>query len=322
MTAPPPNGPPGGIPPPAAVRLGPFAAGAFSLLMVGSLYALPLLGLVIAPLGLIPVLHLEAAQASRVPVSAWVVGVLAVSAALGLSYALALLLPYMLLVAAPAASVRLWARIGGPEGRWTAATVLAAAVAVLALVAVLSLPAGPVEASRAALREMAPAMLETATAGSSTSVGSVELALDHLERWGVWVAPSLPIAYLVVVLFWIRPRLPLLGLRLPVGPFEAYRSEEWLPAAFAVAGGGTVLLGGTGRWVALNLLVAVLLLYFVHGLAIIRAHLVRYVGRGWLVRWGVALLCLVNPLPLLVAMLGVADSFYPLRPRLNDDGGQ
>lgn len=322
MTARPPTGTPGGAPPPPSVRLGPFAAGAFSLLMVGSLYALPLLGFVIAPLGLIPVLHLEAAQASRVPVWAWVAGLLAMSAALGLSYALALLVPYALLVAVPAASVRLWARAGGPEGRWAAVTVLATTVAVLAVVAALSLPAAPVEASRAALREMAPEMLEMAATGSSTSAGRTELALDHLEQWGVWIAPSMPVAYLVVVLFWIRPRLPVLGLRLAVGPFEAYRSEEWLPAAFAVAGGGTVLLGGTGRWVALNLLVAVLLLYFVHGLAIIRAHLVRYVGRGWPVRWGVALLCLVNPLPLLVAMLGVADSFFPLRPRLDDDGGQ
>ena len=56
----------------------------------------------------------------------------------------------------------------------------------------------------------------------------------------------------------------------------------------------------------------------------------RYTGDGrpWtgdrvarLVRWGIALLCLQGPLPLVVATLGIADSFRSLRPRVDDDGG-
>jgi hypothetical protein len=66
----------------------------------------------------------------------------------------------------------------------------------------------------------------------------------------------------------------------------------------------------------------VLILYFVQGLAIIRAHLARWIGRGWLVRWGVVLLCLQGPIPVLVTALGVADNFHPLRPRVDDDGGR
>jgi hypothetical protein len=151
--------------------------------------------------------------------------------------------------------------------------------------------------------------------------GEMELALDAAERVASWVLPSLPVIYLVVVLFWIRPRLALLGLPVEAVPFEEYRNDEWLPAVFAAAGIATLMLDGTARWFAVNVLVAVLILYFVQGLAIIRAHLARWVGRGWLVRWGVALLCLQMPLPLLVAVLGVADSFHPLRPRANDDGG-
>ena len=78
---------------------------------------------------------------------------------------------------------------------------------------------------------------------------------------------------------------------------------------------------GRPRWVALNLLIAVLLLYFVQGLAMIRAHLARWVGRGWFVRWGVAFMCIYPPMPMLVATLGVADSFFSLRPTASDDGG-
>ncbi len=81
-------------------------------------------------------------------------------------------------------------------------------------------------------------------------------------------------------------------------------------------------LSGTARWVALNLLVSVLALYFIHGLAIIRAHLARWIGRGWLVRWGVAFVALQMPLPAVVALLGLVDAFRPLRPQPNEDGGQ
>ncbi len=127
------------------------------------------------------------------------------------------------------------------------------------------------------------------------------------------------VAYLVV-LFWVGPRLPLsaTSMRRSV---QDFRNDEWLAVVFAITGIGTLALSGTARWVALNLLVVVLILYFVQGLAIIRAHLARWIGRGWLVRWGVVLLSLQVPMPLFVAALGVADSFHSLRPRVDEDGG-
>jgi hypothetical protein len=107
-----------------------------------------------------------------------------------------------------------------------------------------------------------------------------------------------------------------------VAAFEEYRNDDWLAAGFALAGLGTLFLAGTPRWIAVNVLIAVLILYFVQGLAMIRAHLARWLGKGWLVRWGVALLCLQGPLPLVVAALGIADGFFELRPRTGDDGGK
>jgi hypothetical protein len=151
--------------------------------------------------------------------------------------------------------------------------------------------------------------------------GELELAFDTVGPAVPWVAPSLPIAYLIVVLFWIRPRLPMLGFPMGIEPFERYRGDEWLPLGFAVFGIGTLVLAGTPRWLATNLLIAVLMLYFVQGLAMIRAHVARWVGRGWLVRWAVVLLCVQGPLPLVVAAIGIADGFYSLRPRATDDGG-
>jgi hypothetical protein len=167
-------------------------------------------------------------------------------------------------------------------------------------------------------------MMSELYASAGMQESEIERMLITIEPAGPLIAlllPTAPVAYFVVVLFWVRPRLPLLGLPVSVGEFEQYRNDEWLAALFACSGIGTLLLSGTFRWVALNLLALTLILYFVQGLAMIRAHLARWFGRGWLVRWGVALLCLQGPMPLLVATLGIADSFHSLRPRTDDDGG-
>jgi hypothetical protein len=308
-------------PRPKIPRLGAAASGLVALLLVGGLFVIPLLGLLIAPLGSLPVLHFQSGGAPGYRAWGPVTALLVVAALGGFAgFALPLLSAYSLLVILPSATVDVWARWRLSEGRWVAITTICGLVGCLATVAVISSPQTPMAAVAGWMRTASQDAGELYAAWGLTQ-GSVELALDAAERVAGWVLPSVPVAYLVLVLFWMRPRLPLLGLQVSVAPFEEYRNDEWLAALFVLAGGGTLLLGGTLRWVAINLLVAVLILYFVQGLAMIRAHLARWFGRGWLVRWGVALLCLQGPMPLLVAALGLADSFYPLRPQVDDDGG-
>jgi hypothetical protein len=185
---------------------------------------------------------------------------------------------------------------------------------------VATAPAGPVEGVATAMREAESDALEMYGA-MGFAEGEIELAFDASAQVIPWVLPGIVVAYVVIILFWIRTRIPLLGFAVEVGAFEDFRGEEWLAAGFALSGLGALFLGDTPRWVALNLLIAVLLLYFVQGLAMIRAHLARWVGRGWFVRWGVGLLCVMWPMPILVTTLGVADSFFSLRPAASDDGG-
>jgi hypothetical protein len=306
---------------PQIPRLGPAASGFAALLLVGGLFVVPLLGLLIAPLGSLPVLHFQSGGSPGY--RAWgPVGALLVVASLGgfAAFALPLLSAYCLLVILPSVTVDTWIRWRLSEGRWVAITTIAGLLGCLAAVVAIASPQTPMEAVAGWMRAASEDASEIYAAWG-LSQGSVELALDAAERAAAWVLPGVPVAYLVLVLFWMRPRLPLLGLPVSVVQFEEYRNDEWLAALFVLAGGGTLLFGGTLRWVAINLLVAVLILYFVQGLAMIRAHLARWFGRGWLVRWGVALLCLQGPIPLLVAALGVADSFHPLRPQVDDDGG-
>lgn len=308
-------------PRPQIPRLGAAASGLVALLLVGGLFVIPFLGLLVAPLGVLPVLHFQSSGAPGYRAWGPVVALLGVAAVGGFaSIALPLLAAYGLLVVLPSASVDLWVRTHWSEGRWVAIATSAGLVATLAGVMSLASPQTPMDAIAGWMRASAEEVAELYAAWG-LSQGNAELVLDAAERAASWVLPAVPLAYLVVVLFWMRPRLPLLGLPVTVGEFEAYRNDEWLAAAFALGGGGTLLFSGIPRWVAINLLVAVLILYFVQGLAMIRAHLARWFGRGWLVRWGVALLCLQGPMPLLVAALGVADSFHSLRPQVDNDGG-
>ena len=316
------NEPEAQAPRPTIPRLGAAASGLVALLLVGALFLIPFLGLLIAPLGSLPVLHFQSTGAPGYRAWGPVAALLVVAAVGGFAgFALPLLAAYAMIVALPSATVDLWLRWRLSEGQWIAGSTLVGLAATLAAVFAIASPQTPMEAVAGWMRAASQDAAELYAAWGLAE-GSVELALDAAERAAAWVLPSVPVAYLVVVLFWMRPRLPLLGLPLPVAAFEEYRNDEWLAALFVVAGGGTLLLGGTLRWVAINLLVTVLMLYFVQGLAMIRAHLARWFGRGWLVRWGVALLCLQGPMPLLVAALGVADSFHPLRPQPDDDGGK
>jgi Predicted membrane protein (DUF2232) len=302
-------------------RLGAAASGLVALLLVGALFVIPFLGVMIAPLGALPVLHYQSGGAPGYRAWGPVAALLLVAAFAGFAgVALPLFAVYSLLVILPSASVGAWVRWRWSEGRWIAVATFAGTAAVLGVVAVVALPLTPMAAVAGWLRAAsADAAQMYGTWGLAQ--GDVELALDAAERAASWMLPGLSVAYLVIVLFWMRPRLPLLGLSVQPSLFEEFRNDDWLAAAFAVSGIGALLLDGTARWVAINLLLAALILYFVQGLAMIRAHLARWFGRGWLVRWGVALLCLQGPMPLLVAVLGVADSFHPLRPRVDDDGG-
>ncbi len=304
---------------PSVPGLGPFGAGAASLLLFAALFVFPPLGVFVAPLATAPLLHLAARRGTAV--SAWGGVALLLGAATlsgGGTPALVFLAGYLVLVALPVVSVELWGRTGAAEGRWAAAATLVGLALVLAVVAAVTWPRPPVEGTAEWYRRTGEQAMEL-YGKAGISRGEIQLAVDGSAPVVSWLLPAFPVAYLVAVLFWVRSRIGVLGLGPGIGPFEEYRSDEWLPLGFAVAGLGTVFLGGTPRWVAANLLAAVLILYFVHGLAIIRAHLVRFVGRGWFVRWGIALLCVQVPLPAVVAALGMADSFFDLRPRRSDD---
>ncbi len=301
------------------VRPGVLTAGILSLLLYLSLVGLPLLGVLVAPMAAVPVLAVRSSGTAPVLAWGWPALVLAAAAwSQGIPW-LILFTGYLLLVALPAASVEWWEAAGWSEGRWVGVATGIALVTILGLT--LALTSGdPVAATRLWIHK-AGADAESLYTSMGMGKGQAGLMLDRAEGVLGWALPGMVGGYLILTLFWLRPRLQM--LRLPVGtvPFEEYRNDDWLPAVFALAGGATLLASGTLRWIAVNLLLTVLILFFVQGLAMIRAHVVRFVGRGVLVRWGLGLICLQPPLVFAVVALGMVDSFRSLRPApVNDDG--
>lgn len=306
---------------PSPRRLGAGLAGVASLALAGSIVLLPGFGLFIAPIALLPVLQQIPAGRSTSAAWGWVVaGLVLILLAGGGTIWAVVLGAYVFVVVLPALSIEAWLRFDWSQARWLAVSAAMATVISLGVVAVLVQPADPVSGTAAAIQEPFDDLAEMS---GSAGVSKVDLyrELDRLEVGLKWIAPSFPVSYLILVLFWARPRLDILGLKLPTVAFEEFSNDEFLPWAFAIAGMGTLALGGTFRWVAINLLMTVVILYFAQGLAIIRAHLARWIGRGWLVRWGLGLLCLQMPIAVLVAALGIVDSFYRLRPQPDNGGG-
>ena len=314
-------------PPPAAPEMhglgrrsfGALGSGVISLLLFGSLFVLPVIGVFVAPLGLIPVLQYAARHASGVAAWGWVVVALGVAAAVsGTTMAVVFFAGYVTMIGLPSMTIEWWRRLGWSDGRWLLVAAFGGLALILLTVAGLGWPRSPMTWTAGWLSSMGTQALDFYKK-IGVSTGRLQGALDASERNLTWILPAVPLAYLTAVLFWVRARLPLLGFDWQPVPFEEFRNDDWLALGFVLGGLGTLLTGGALRWIAVNLLAATLILYFIQGLAMIRAHLVRFVGRGWFVRWGVALLCLQVPLPALVAALGIMDSFHSLRPKRSDD---
>lgn len=295
------------------LRLGPGVAGLLSFLLFVGLPLVPLLGVFGALLSPLPLVGLLAAHGSTVLGWGWVLIILA---GLGLVTlwpgVLGLVVGYLLIAAWPAFSVELWVRRGWSSGRWLAIVVggsLAVLVGVLVALFYPEAPATGLEGWLATSTTLSPTMAGLLGVSRWTGEEMVAAAVGTVAT----LAPALGALYVGMVALWLRPRLPRLGFDVGQEPFAAFSSEEWLPLAFALGGLGWVFAPGLVKWFSVNLLVATIGLYFVHGLAIIHHYLGQRLAAQRLVRVTVGLIAVQMPLALIVAAAGLADGFVRLR---------
>ena len=306
---------------PRALRaFGPGLAGLLSLLMFASLPLLPIVGVFLARLAPLPLVHVVARGRTAFLAWGWVAIALLGAVFLYPSPVLvAVCVGYLLVAVWPAVAVEAWLRRPWSTGRWTAIVTLVALGICLAVTTAVFWPALPGEALVGLFTRLLAGANEMVKA-LGESAGSEEL-IAAATRTVAYLAPSVAATYVLSGALWLRPRLPLLGLPRGVEPFPLYSSEEWLPVGFAVGGLGWVFAPEPFKWLAANLLVTVLGLYFIHGLAIILFHLGRRFGSNRWVRLGVVVLALQIPVALVFSALGLTDTFFRLRRETADHGG-
>ncbi|MFH1176201.1 MAG: DUF2232 domain-containing protein [Acidobacteriota bacterium] len=293
--------------------MGPIAAGVFSLLAFASLPLVPLLGAFFALLTPLPLVHLVASGRTSALGWGWVVVALTGAALTWQApWLAAASLGYLLLGAWPALAIEWWLRRPWRTGRWTALiTLVALAALMLSLLAAFS-PEAPAAGLEAVLAGTTSEAMEMMRQLGTAGAGGEEL-LSRAMHLAAYLLPSVGALYILMSALWLRPRLPLLGLERGGEPFHSYSSEDWLPVGFALGGIGWVYAGGELKWLATNLFVTVLGLYFVHGLAIIHFYLGRRFGGNRWVRLAVALFTLQIPVAVVLSALGLADTFVALR---------
>jgi hypothetical protein len=232
----------------------------------------------------------------------------------------ALCVGYLLVAVWPAVSVETWVRRQWSTGRWAAIVALVALGVASVVVTAALWPTMPGEGLiQLFARLMAGASQLVKALGEGA--GGEELMARAMQVVA-YLTPSMAAMYVLSGALWLRPRLPLLGLPRGSEPFPLYTSEEWLPVGFVVGGLGWVFAPEPYKWLAANLLVTVLGLYFVHGLAIILFYLGRRFGMNRWVRLGVVVLALQIPVALVFSALGLADTFFGLRRGGAYDGGR
>ena len=294
------------------LRPGPALAGFLSFAALASLAFVPVLGALLAMLAAVPLVHLVAEGRPSLLGWGWVAIVLAGAALLWQSVWLAaVLLAYLLLAVLPAVAVEAWVRHPWSTGRWAAGITGIALAAIAVFAIAVYFPAHPAEALAETLQV---AVSETART-FGTLAGGPEAAdlLAQGVQLSAYLVPALGALFVLSAALWLRPRLPLLGLPRGGEPFAHYASEEWLPLAFAVGGLGWVFAPPLPKWLASNLFVTVLGLYFLHGMAIIHFYLGRRLGTNRWVRLAVALIALQIPVALALSALGLTDAFFRLR---------
>lgn len=295
-------------------------AGLFSLLVFASLPLFWPVGVFVALLAPLPLVHVAATGRPSFAAWGWV-AVLLVGAVLVAHepWMVAAASGYLLVAVWPAVSVETWVRRPWTTGRWAAIVTLAALGIAAGVLAAIFYPAPPAEALMQLVNQSSDAkeMVKVLEEG----VGSAELMAKAI-RFGTYLAPALVAQYVLTAALWLRPRIALLGLPRGSEPFTLYASEEWLPVGFALGGLGWVFAPEPVKWLATNLLVTVLGLYFIHGLAIILFYLGRRFGGNRWIRLGVVVFALQVPVALMFSALGLTDTFFRLRRSENDDGGR
>jgi hypothetical protein len=155
---------------------------------------------------------------------------------------------------------------------------------------------------------------------SEEMLAATGAAFDRTRDLVAWQLPGLVLGGCVLhgalLVYAFGRRAGLDEASLHPGSFATFRTPLAVAVAFVPAGAVAALTGGLAARAAVTVLIPLGVLFFLRGMAIIRALLDR--GRvGLLIRAPVYVLAVQMPIPVLVAIGGLLDEFLDFRGRLS-----
>ncbi len=147
-----------------------------------------------------------------------------------------------------------------------------------------------------------------------------------LEKAGGFIQKAYPALALVtnggalLFVLLLLNRIPAMAREIQGAAFRSWSVSPWLIWILIAGGFGLFLGTGPVEVVALNILVFLLPVYFLQGLAIVAFYFWKKKFSPWLRAIGYALVVTINPLPVLVAGIGVFDLWINFRkPRIKKE---
>ena len=235
-------------------------------------------------------------------------------------------------VALPALGLVAGTAAGRPREELAWLTAALAGIGALAVVLALALADGVDPGATLALKldALRPELIAFYRKAGWTeeTLAATGTAFDRMRDLVAWQLPGLLLAGCVLhgalLVYAFGRRAGLDEAPIPAGSFATFRTPLAAAAAFVPAGVLAALGSGLAARAAVTVLIPLAVLFFLRGMAIIRALLDR--GRaGLLIRAPVYVLAVQMPIPVLVAIGGLLDEFLDFRGRFSrsdeSDGG-
>lgn len=142
--------------------------------------------------------------------------------------------------------------------------------------------------------------------------GAVNQMADFLR----YAYPGLAIVvsgFLALLVLWLLNALRRDHYKIPGEAFARWKAPELLIWPLIAAGFGTAFIEGIAKQISVNVLIALLPVYFLQGLAIVTHYFNRRQIPPILRGFGYVLIAFLNPLPLIVTGIGVFDIWIDFR---------
>lgn len=231
------------------------------------------------------------------------------------------LLEYLLLFGAPSLTLPFLLSWGWRWDQATGLTIVAIVVLVTALTSAVAMQQGTTISTYAghyvdAQMELIQESFPTSPDLTAEQQREIRLFIQQMDEWLRQTYPSIVvmgITAFVLMQVWLLVLLAGRHYSVPGPAFIAWQAPELM--IWGVIGSGALYFASSGllQQASLNVLIVLLLVYYIQGMAVVTEMFVRRQVPMFMRVMGYAMVLLFNPLPFIVAGIGVFDLWIDFR---------